>query len=191
MGFQKDMKIRIPQIPAPLKSLKNLLDLYMEAYNQGFELFESSSLESSPVDILFETVIDLLLLIKKQFALGSRGSINNPSLIFSRRYSDALGNPKQIRITKESKMFWDPHAKETLLAMVSFFVRCKRGDSFEDSFMESFKDLKFAKPPAFVRLALDRERDKLYIRDTSERKKVVSRASYHWRRREQRRSKKR
>lgn len=126
------------QEPNPYQSLNEFLQIMKEAQKYGYEISdESSYFGSSPIEVLLESMVDILLLLKDYFRLGVLGKKRNTGLRFSQRYSDPLGNPKQIKISYPQDFFFDPDAEEffTALALCFIAIRKSKGNvkkSFHD-----------------------------------------------------------
>lgn len=120
--------------------LKVLIEVLQLAKKFGFESL------SSPIDLLLEAGIDLCLLLSKTFYEGGLERASNPSLIFDEGHVDALNNPRQIRLSKKRKVFWDPELSEIFKQFASFLVRVKHQDPGAKNFM--FEALRpFARQP--------------------------------------------
>jgi hypothetical protein len=112
------------------EGLKMLIEALQTALKYGF------SSGSSPLRPLLESMIDLSLLISKCFIEGSEEDESiNPGLKFSETEQDPLGNAKQIRVSFDTPMRWDPEAGKFFKALASFIVRLNRGDAFRGAFM--------------------------------------------------------
>ena len=118
------------------EQLENYIRLLSEAHSLGYEIFfdKDSSLSFSPVKSLLETTIDNCLLLGQLFDIGSQGPRLNQGLFFSERFSDSLGNPKQIRINFRREQFWDPRGKEIFHELAQAFIKIKRKKSIRQSF---------------------------------------------------------
>jgi hypothetical protein len=94
------------------------------------------------VDVLLEAAIDVNLLLAKAFNEGCRKRENNPALKFSETEQDSLGNPKQIRIRKESEVLWNPVVGAICTELASFYVLLKKGDPQALDFFDRIQGLK-------------------------------------------------
>lgn len=158
-------------LPPGLSTLENFLSLIRQAINYGYDVSfdESSSIDFSPVEVLLDALIDILLITWRYYQFGSQGLRKNQGLGFSERYQDVLGNPKQFRINFPRTYFWDPNAQEIFLKLASTFVKVKNKESIRDAFMAFSEDLNLSPPGQAKKSAL---------------KKQKSKANYHyWRRR--------
>jgi len=111
--------------------LDELIKALQSAQQMGF-----SSL-SSPVDALLETGIDLFLILSSLFTEGAQERIKNPEIKFSRTQVDSLNNPKQIRLRKTQKEFWDPQLSKMFRKLASFLVLVKNRKPDALPFMRS------------------------------------------------------
>lgn len=153
----------------PFLQMDQFRSLLNQAIQYGYDLSfdEKSSLTFSPVEILLDALIDILLIIWRYYQYGTEGLKKNQGLGFSPKYQDALGNPKQFRINFPKEYFWDPKAQEIFLNLASTFVKIKNKESIKNAFMAFFDDLNIFKPQG----------------QKNPKKKQKSQASYHWRRR--------
>jgi hypothetical protein len=98
--------------------LRNLIATLQTALKYGFES------SSSPIEILFEVVVDLILQISESLTLGVQSLKANEGIKFLENApQDALGNTRSIRIREVRKFLWDPAAaqevKQTALDLVA------------------------------------------------------------------------
>ena len=157
-----------PESQKPIDKVTEFVALLKEAVKYGFEISfdENSYFDFSPVDILLDSMIDILLIMRKLFDLGSTGPRKNQGIGFSDRFQDVLGNPKQFRINFARDYFWDPEAYEFLMQLASVFISVKRHKTFRKAFM------------AFVEVM------SLTSGSTEPKKKRRSKANYHYQRRQ-------
>lgn len=158
-----------PESQTPLDQVQEFVHLLNEAVKYGYDISfdEKSWFSFSPVDILLDSLIDILLVMRKLFDFGSQGPKKNIGLGFSDKYQDVLGNPKQFRISHPRDYYWDPNASEYLMQLASTFVLIKNKDTFKNAFMAFFEALSFKPRP-----------------NNKTKKTRKSRANYHyWRRR--------
>jgi hypothetical protein len=127
--------------------LDDLIKVLSSAKTLGFESL------SSPVDVLLEAGIDVMLLLKNSFKEGSRGRQNNPSLKFSEKEQDALGNPKQIRIKKPPNVFWSPQLAEIFDKLATFLALIKRNEPSTLRYFNRIKSL--VQPPTSEEKSLE------------------------------------
>lgn len=113
--------------PLDRNSLESLIEALSKAKKYGFESL------SSPVEVLLEAEIDLLLLLSKFLKEGKESLHENPELRFSRDFVDSLGNPKQIRIHNVKPIWFDPETADFLKQLASFFVAIKSRLSFGEA----------------------------------------------------------
>lgn len=160
----EDGSILKPKLQA-LDQFRSLLD---QAIRYGYDISfdEKSSLEFSPVEILLDALIDILLIIWRYYQFGTQGLKKNQGLGFSDKFQDVLGNPKQFRINFPREYFWDPQAQEIFLSLASTFVKIKNKESIKKVFMTFFEELNFFNPPRKI-----------------PKSKQKSQANYYWRRR--------
>lgn len=102
-----------------------------EAKKYGF-----SSL-SSPMEILFESGTDLLLVLAQNLEQGKQALPLNPELKFSEFQQDSLGNPKQIKIQKLNPIYFDPEAAKYLRQIASLLVALKNRQSLPNALKAS------------------------------------------------------
>jgi len=125
--------------------LDDLIKVLETARDLGFNSL------SSPVSILLEAGIDVMLLLRKSFIEGTFKAKPgvNPSLIFSETEQDALGNPKQIRIThKDDKFAWDPELSEIFTQLTSFLVLVKNQDPTAKKFFHGISAKGHSRQPS-------------------------------------------
>jgi hypothetical protein len=135
------------EVPEQVSQVENLRFLLKEAISYGYDvLYSEKSFLSSPVDILLDSVIDILLIIGKLFIEGSTSSKPNQGLGFSDKYQDVLGNPKQFKISYPAKYYWDPQAEEIFFRLAEAFVRIKRQENLRQSFHDFVEFLGFNLP---------------------------------------------
>jgi hypothetical protein len=97
--------------------------------------FGWESNESSPVVPLLEAGIDLFLILSKILEKGQKDLKTNPELRFSTKDVDVLNNPKQFRISKVPKWYWDPAIASIMKQLASFLVLVKNQDPRAKPFM--------------------------------------------------------
>jgi hypothetical protein len=114
-----------------LDKLQGLIETLQLAKKLGF------SSMSSPIEYLLEAAIDISLLLSSCMREGKMPLQDNPSLKFSERFQDELGNPKQIRFQKRKPIWWDLEAAEFLRNLASFFVVLKRRRSVPEALKSS------------------------------------------------------
>jgi len=141
---------------SPLERLQDLQRLLKEAIQYGYEVSykEDSLFGFSPIQILLDSLIDILIITGKMFDLGAQGPMKNPGLMFSEREQDVLGNPKQIRINFPRDYYWDPKAQEIFLQLAAAFVEIKGRKSVRQSFhdfAERIDLLKSSRAPSSAR----------------------------------------
>ena len=103
-------------------TLKQTIETLQMALQAGY------SLKSSPVGFLCEAAADLSLRIARALKEGSSDPRNNPELRFLDE-SDALGNPKQVRIETPPNKFWDPQLAEVCSKLAGFFIKIKKQEN--------------------------------------------------------------
>lgn len=108
-------------------SVEDLIEKLKSSIQYGF------TTGFSPIDVLLEAGIDLLLLINNilrealEQAELPRGRRINPGLIFSNREQDVLGNPKMIKIFFESKYFIpSPEIVDDFNVMIQYLIALKQ-----------------------------------------------------------------
>jgi hypothetical protein len=114
-----------------VETLKSLIETLQMAQKYGF------SSTSSPIEPLLEAGTDLMLLLGKLFAQGRAPLRKNPELRFLEKYSDPLGNPKQITLYKRGPAYWDPESAKFLRKIATFLVALKRRQSFSEALKSS------------------------------------------------------
>jgi hypothetical protein len=157
-----------PEAISRAEMFKKMLD---EAIIYGYDVLLGTSFDFSPIEIVLDCAVDILLLLRQMFEEGSKAAANNAGLGFSQVYSDVLGNPKQFKISFPSKYYWDPAAREIFFGLAQTFIEIKSQKSitkcFHD-FCENF-DLKSSTPTR------------------GKNQHFKKKAQYHWWRRQQRR----
>lgn len=118
--------------------LKEALEL---GYSLTFDSRKSSNL-FSPIEALLDSVIDILLIMRKLSA-GVQGQRLNQGIGFSDTVQDSLGNPKQFRIAQPSKFYWDPEAEEFFFRLAEALVRVKNQKKIKESFHDFLDFLGF------------------------------------------------
>lgn len=156
-------------------NLRELIRILQIADKHGFGLSQLSS----PIDILLNAIIDMILLLKTQLSVGSKFRKNNPGMIFSDKISDALGNPKQILFRKKERLLWDPQASDILLSLASALVLVKNGKSLRKAFMAFSQEILINDIAALEKTQED-------SKNLTNRNINSQRASRHWYRRQQR-----
>jgi hypothetical protein len=136
----------------------------------GYDVLIGSSFDFSPVDIMLDCAVDILLILREMFEQGSRAAAKNAGLGFSQVYSDPLGNPKQFKISFPSNYYWDPHAKDYFYGLAQTFIEIKDQKPITKCFHDFCEVFGQSRPP---------------IR--SNRASLKKKANYHWWRRQQRR----
>ena len=135
--MKTDIQLDRSQAEHSPDTLKELIRVLQIADKHSFGL---SSL-SSPIDLLIDVIVDLILIMRQHLIDGAAFRKNNPGIKFLDRFQDVLGNPKQISFRKKERLLWDPEAKEWILALASTLVQVKTGIRFKDAFMASFEYL--------------------------------------------------
>lgn len=118
-----------------LSRIIDTLSVLKTALSRGY------SVQSSPVDLLLESILDLALILKREFFEGSFARKLNPSLRFSKRYQDPLGNPKQIKFQKSSKFYQDDQAADFFEGLALVIKLIKEQKPVKAAFMAGFRDL--------------------------------------------------
>lgn len=113
-------------------SLKSLIEALKIARLHGF-----SSI-SSPIESLLEAATDICLLLRSSFLEGQRAIKTNPRLK-ELDVSDALGNPKMVKIFKRRSTWWSPELSEIFKKLATFFVMVKNNDPSILDFMSNFE----------------------------------------------------
>lgn len=102
------------------ESLERLISILRSAQKAGFNSL------SSPIEVLWDTLIDFVLVLSTKMEEGSLSLRQNPALK-ELPVRDELGNPKMIKITPQRRFIWDPEIgrffKNNLLP---FFVLLKK-----------------------------------------------------------------
>lgn len=98
------------------ESLKNVILILQEAEKYGF-----SSI-SSPIEVLLETLVDLLLGLASNLEAGQLERKTNKFLKFDDFSQNELGNPRQIRWNKTRVWLEDPVFAETLREIASLLI---------------------------------------------------------------------
>jgi hypothetical protein len=137
MKYQED-------IPEWLESEYREIDDLIESLRVSKELLVS--FRSSPVDILTNTAVDLLIKLKKAYYEESPLSGDpNPVIIFDERFSDPLGNVAQREFNRYSLRVWSPPMEKFLFHLAVFFSRSLMKDfKFQKDFhdlMKNFQEL--------------------------------------------------
>lgn len=156
--------------PEALERVEKFSQMLKEAMQYGYDVLLGSSFDFSPVDVVLDSAIDILLILRRMFEEGATAARKNAGLGFSEIYSDPLGNPKQFKISFPSKYYWDPSAKEIFYGLAQTFVRIKNQESIKESFHDFFEEY-FVHPSSTKRSKVP----------------MKVRAQYHWWRRQQRR----
>jgi hypothetical protein len=152
--------------PLDVDHIKELISLLQSALQGGF-----LTSTSSPVEILLESITDISLMLSTMFTEGTKGQKSNEGLKFSERYSDPLGNPKQLKIPFETRIFWDPETALFFKELASMMVHLKRGDTFRVAFMAIHKAFSNLQPPVVsqrdshqgVRKKMDKQKTRLSV----------------------------
>jgi hypothetical protein len=157
--------------PEVLSQVEHLQKMLSEAIDYGYQISfsEKFALSFSPMDILLDCTIDIILLMRKMFDFGASAQRNTAGIGFSDRYQDVLGNPKQFKITTPSKYYWDPKAADIFMQLAQTFIEIKRQKPVKKSFMDFLDRIDVRPRPQ------PRGRD-------SKKKRAV----YHWWRRQKR-----
>jgi len=155
----------------PLTDVEKFQQMLKEAIQYGYDVIIDTSFDFSPVDIVLDCAIDIILLLRRMFTDGAQSQNKNFGLGFSEKYQDVLGNPKQFRITTPSTYYWDPKAQEYFYALAQTLVEIKNQKDIKESFHDFLEilDLKTRPQPRG--------------RDTQQKR----RAQYQWWRRQRRR----
>lgn len=101
--------------------IKFQIEILTEALNMGF------ASPSSPVEPLFEVVIDLLLKLRNQLQEGLSfwHGRKNPAIKFL-DVADELANPKSIKIWDRREPAWDPRICQFIEQIVLDLTKIKR-----------------------------------------------------------------
>ena len=155
-----------------LSQIDQFHNLLKEAIQYGYKISfdKESSIPFSPFEVMLDSAVDLILLMRTYLTLGVQSQRPNQGLGFSKNQQDVLGNPKQFRITIPSKYYWDPKAENYFFRLAETFIRIKRQESIRTSFVHLMEDLNLKSQPQKKKL----NRIKLQSR-------------FHWWRRQQRR----
>jgi hypothetical protein len=143
MKYQED-------IPEWLESEYREIDDLIESLRVSKELLVS--FRSSPVDILTNTAVDLLIKLKKAYYEESPLSGDpNPVIIFDERFSDPLGNVSQREFNRYSLRVWSPPMEKFLFHLAVFFSRSLMKDfKFQKDFHDLLKNLQEFLPPGLT-----------------------------------------
>ncbi len=131
-----------------LKLFQNMIN---EAIIYGFDVLLETSFDFSPVDIVLDCAIDIMLLLRRMFELGAASQLPNIGIGFSDWEQDVLGNPKQFRITSPSKYYWDPNADEFFTQLAQTFVEIKNQKPIRKCFHDFAELTGLIKPQVKVR----------------------------------------
>jgi len=107
---------------------------------EGF-LSKANKIRISPVPIIFETLIDLLLELKQALKEESFSPKENLELIFlDFEAPDELGNSRQRRqrvpkVRAKPSTWYEPEAGPSIDQLVSLFIEAKSGTPVKEAFM--------------------------------------------------------
>ena len=134
---------------------------------------------SSPVVFLCEAASDICLQLSLVLNEGQKEKQKNPEIKFLDT-SDALGNPKSIKIFPKGKVFWDPEQALFIKNLASFFIKVKNQDSDAIAFMAKAIGVQAKTPPENIK-----EQDEQETKVTANIAKIAE-IAYHRRRRKKR-----
>lgn len=124
------------------------------------------SFRSSPVDVLTQLAVDLIIRLKKAYydEAPMKGD-PNPTIYFDERFSDPLGNIKQKEFTRYELRAWSPPMEKFLFHLAIFFSRSLKKDfKFQEDFHGLLKSLnEFLPPGSFSQKSNSAEKNKKNI----------------------------
>jgi len=153
--------------PTLLTKVETFRRILSEAIEYGYDVLLETSLDFSPVDILLDCAVDLVLLLRRTFQIGAFARQKNPevrftedldltdrnapwldSVEFHERHINpamALHTMKSIKFRQPSNYYWDPTADEYFTALAQTFIEIKNSKPVKTSFHEMFEQMGFKK----------------------------------------------
>lgn len=136
------------------QSLKQTIEILQIALKTGF------ASNSSPIGYLCDAASDICLQLARILTSGQKEPKKNPGIKFL-DVSDALGNPKSIKVFPKRKTYWNPEQSTFIKNLASFFIKVKNFDNKAILFMRKALAEKFSDTPKVSSLSLDEKETKI------------------------------
>jgi hypothetical protein len=161
-----------------VQSIREYLHILESMQNMVLHSWSATSPVEPAIEIAIDILLRLSLLLKEDFRAIATP---NPDLLFSERWQDVLGNPKQLkRVVKVPILGPDIVSASLLKSMAEYLVTLKR--SFQVSFHGKLWEPSLASARVKIALRLEKTVRK-YLSELSERTQRAKQARHSTQRR--------